>query len=109
MTETATMKSRIIEECTQTILKVIQEYESKIATLQEENDILRNNGNLPPTLAQRQAAEHCGVSVSTVSDWLRTGILKGKKINGRWLINREDFLAFLSSDNKPPLIALKRS
>lgn len=108
MTETVTIKSRIIEECTQTILKLMQEYEVKMTALQEENDLLRNNGNLPPTLAQRQVAEHCGVSVSTVSDWLRTGILKGKKINGRWLINREDFLAFLRSDSKPPLMVLNR-
>ena len=39
-----------------------------------------------PHLTTREFAERTGISVSTVSQYLRDGKIKGKKESGRWMI-----------------------
>lgn len=38
----------------------------------------------------RIAAESCTVAIKTMRLWIKTGVLRGRKLNGRWYALRED-------------------
>lgn len=97
MTTAATVKGRVIAELMQETMKYLQELEQENSQLRDEIEILRSD-DMPPTVSVKYIAGYCGVSDSTVGDWLKTGLLKGKKINGRWLVKREDFRTFIDGD-----------
>ena len=42
------------------------------------------------TISTREFAQKAGVSTSTVSKWLRSGIIIGQKKKGKWLISSEE-------------------
>lgn len=94
MTTVATVKGRVIAELMQETMNLLSALEAENAALREENELLKGD-NMPPVLSPSFIAEYCGVSASTVSDWLITGEIKARKVNGRWLILREDFLEWL--------------
>lgn len=94
MTTAATVKGRVIAELMQETMNLLAALEAENAALREENELLKGD-NMPPVLSPGYIAEYCGVSASTVSDWLITGEIKARKVNGRWLILREDFLEWL--------------
>ena len=39
-----------------------------------------------PLLTPKQAAQHFGVSVGTIRNWLQNGTLHARKVGGRWRI-----------------------
>ena len=60
-------------------------------------------GNMPPTdelLSIREAAELLGVTVQTVHEWKRRGLLKYHKISSRSYIKRADVLAALQGHQR---------
>lgn len=99
MTTVATVKGRVILELMQETMKYLQELEQENSQLRDELEILQSDST-PMTISAKQVAESCGVSDSTVNNWLKTGVLKGRQINGRgrWLILWRDFQTFLDGD-----------
>lgn len=94
MTTVATIKGRVIAELMQETMNLLAALEAENAALRDEVELLKGD-NMPPVLSPSYIAEYCGVSASTVSDWLITGEIKARKVNGRWLILREDFVEWL--------------
>ena len=60
-------------------------------------------GNTPPTdelLSIREAAELLGVTVQTVHEWKRRGLLKYHKLGSRSYLKRADVLAALQGHQR---------
>lgn len=38
----------------------------------------------------RFAAKHCSVRPKTVREWIKRGVIKGRRLNGRWYALRSD-------------------
>ena len=54
-----------------------------------------------PKLTTREFAERTGLSVSTVSKYLRDGKIKGMKESGRWMIPEDQIGRVTESDSGP--------
>ncbi len=92
----ATVPGLVVTKLLHEIEKHLLELETENAELREENEILRDS-KMPQTLSMKFISEYCGVSRSTAGDWLNSGKIKAQKINGRWLINREDFMDWINN------------
>ncbi|MGD8366501.1 MAG: helix-turn-helix domain-containing protein [Desulfobacterales bacterium] len=55
-----------------------------------------------PHLTTREFAERTGISVSTVSQYLRDGKIKGKKESGRWMIPEDQIGRVEAGGATPP-------
>ena len=49
-------------------------------------------------LTPHEVADRLQVTVATVREWLRTGQLKGRRINGRWRVDRSALARFEAGD-----------
>lgn len=103
----ATVKGRVISELMQETMKYLAELEKENAELREENEILKGD-TMSPILSIKFIAEYTGVSIGTVGEWLITGELKGSKKGGRWIVKREDFMAWLN-DEPPTKLKLAKA
>jgi excisionase family DNA binding protein len=54
-----------------------------------------------PKLTTREFAERTGLSVSTVSKYIRDGKIKGEKESGRWMIPEDQIGRVTESDSGP--------
>ena len=53
-------------------------------------------------LSTQEFAKKAGVSASTVSKWLRSGKLKGKKQSGKWMIEADELNAVAGTKSHEP-------
>jgi len=93
----ATIPGFVVKKLLQEIEKHLLELEDINKKLREENEILKDS-KMPQTLNMKFIAEYCGVSRSTAGNWLNSGKIKANKIDGRWLINREDFMDWVNNE-----------
>ncbi len=93
----ATVPGLVVTKLLHEIEKHLLELETENKKLREENEILRDS-KMPQTLNMKFIAEYCGVSRSTAGNWLNSGRIKANKVDGRWLINREDFMKWVNNE-----------
>lgn len=104
MTQLTSARGRVVLSFMQETLDYIASLENRVVELESEVETLKGD-TMPHVLNADFIAEYTGVSRSTVGDWLNRKIIKAKKEGGRWLIKRDDFMAWLNDDEKPQRLA----